>query len=180
LDKFVEFEFVKPIVVWEDGGRKAYYSLHDLKKVRVMMALLDGKLDLVQAHQKAEAILSEETAQQNEAVKKALGPSLPERLIDRPYVVPGIESPRHCDSDTMTDLDEPPRPLRVTLCFTHADGTTQSKSLSGSKVPRLRDWEETADKLWEDKEKSDHGPIVRILMEDESGQPYLRELIYQP
>jgi hypothetical protein len=101
-------------------------------------------------------------------------------LIDRPYVVPGIESPRHCDSDTMTDLDEPPRPLRVTLCFTHADGTTQSKSLSGSKVPRLRDWEETADKLWEDKEKSDHGPIVRILMEDESGQPYLRELIYQP
>ena len=165
LDKFVEFEFVKPIVVWEDGGRKAYYSLHDLKKVRVMMALLDGKIDLKQAHQRAEAILSDETAQENEALKRALGLV---RLIENPA------------DPTITDLDEHPRPLRVTLCFTHADGTMKSKPLSGSKVPRLRDWEETADDLWERKENSQHGPIVRIWMEDESGQPYLRELIYQP
>ena len=179
VDKFLELGFIKPFGVWENGRREIYYSMGDLKKVRVMMTLLDGKLNLIQAHEKALEILNGTTSYRDERVKKALELSPPERFIDRPYEMPSDwKKPENSDADTEQDTNHPQKPRRVNMTVTHSDGTQESKDLSGRYIPERRDWEDRADELWLESEWSQHGPVVSIRMEDESGQKYLRELVY--
>lgn len=173
LSKFEQdLGFVTPIVAYNNGWREVYYSVHELKKVRVMMALLDGKINLNQAHRKAKAILRNGTGHEDDAVKKALGLM---RVIEDPP-----KDPVYDQLVTEMNPDGAPTPSEVTLRWTHADGTEGSMPLSGKLVPNALDWDVRADHEWLKHHESPNGWVVRIWMEDASGQRYLRELSYQP
>ena len=174
MDKFQELGFIKPFGVWENGSKVIYYSLEDLNKVRVMMVLLDGTLDLKQAHKKAEDMIAGKTPVPQNVIE-ALKLMSPERRIDRPYEGPTDPKKREIeDPDTEQDIDGPQKPHRVNLCVAFADGTHQSKELAGRDVPRRIDWEDRADRLWLESDWSKHGPVVKVWMEDESGEKYLQ------
>jgi hypothetical protein len=70
------------------------------------------------------------------------------------------------------------KPHLVTLKLVHQDGTQRSEMLTGDAVPDLEDWEARADALWLKYERSKHGPVVRIWMEDYRGSLYLKKLSY--
>ena len=140
VDKFLELGFIKPFGVWENGRREIYYSMRDLKKVRVMMTLLDGKLNLVQAHEKAQEILNGTTPYRNRRVKKALQLSPPERFIDRPYEMPSDwKQPEDSDADTEQETHQPQKSRRVNLTVTHSDtGHSLLKAKSSNMRPSDR------------------------------------------
>jgi hypothetical protein len=70
------------------------------------------------------------------------------------------------------------KPHLVTLILVHRDGTKRMETLVGEAVPDLEDWEARADALWLKYERSKHGPVVRISMEDYRGSLYLKKLSY--
>jgi hypothetical protein len=138
VDKFLELGFIKPFGVWENGRREIYYSMGDLKKVRVMMTLLDGKLNLIQVHEKAQAILNGTTPyrDRDERVKKALELSPPERFIDRPYEMPSDwKKPENSNADTEQDTNHPQKQRRVNMSVTHSDA---GHSLLKAKISNIR------------------------------------------
>lgn len=179
VDKFVELGFIEPLGVWRHGQKEIYYSVKDAKKVRVMMALMDGRINLSQAHEKAGVILTRKEPKVGKKVREALDLLPLKRFIDRPYEMPSDwKSPNDSGNDSEQDTDASPKLRQVNLTVTHADKTHESKELSGNEVPEHRDWEDRSDDLWLESRCYEHRPVVSIRMEDESGQSDLQELSY--
>jgi len=70
------------------------------------------------------------------------------------------------------------KPDQVTLAIKHMNGTEQKSSLSGADVPDPEDWQQLADELYDENEKSKDGPPVLFRMIDEMDRQYLQDVTY--
>jgi hypothetical protein len=98
---------------------------------------------------------------------------------ERQRVQPASPRERYAEtSETSLPEKRLQKPDQVMLILTHLDGHQQKQILVGARVPDLGDWEDMADRLWLENEKSKHGRLVFIRMKDKAGRPYLRKHEY--